>query len=142
MNWGNKIVVAFVLFMAFILYMVVIAFQQNLDLVAEDYYAQEINYQQRMEQKANLEKLGEKVLLNLTESSIKLVFPKNQKPTGEIHFYHPSRQLFDQKLAIATDSENGQTVDLSNLISGNYRVNIIWESNGVEYYQHEQILIQ
>ncbi|MEP1095606.1 MAG: FixH family protein [Cyclobacteriaceae bacterium] len=142
MNWGNSIVVAFVLFAGFILYMVVQAFSQNYDLVAEDYYAQEINYQQKQEQKTNLENLNERISVKLENQTIVLTFPRDQKPTGEIHFYHPSRKLFDQKVAIAMNSKNQQIVDGSDLIAGNYRVNITWQSNGQEYFQQEKIYIQ
>ena len=61
MNWGNSIILTFVLFASFVIYLVVQTFRASTDLVAEDYYAQEINYQQKIEQRANLEKLGEKV---------------------------------------------------------------------------------
>ncbi len=142
MNWGNKIVVAFILFVVFILYMVVQAFQQNTDLVADDYYAQEINYQQRLEQKANLKKLGDKVSIQLVGKSIALQFPKGQNPKGEIHFYHPSRELFDQKITIDTDAENKQLVAREKLIAGNYRINITWQSDGTEYFQQEKLFIQ
>ena len=47
MNWGNRIILVFVCFIAFILSMVTRAFQQDFDLVAEDYYAQELNYQKK-----------------------------------------------------------------------------------------------
>ena len=142
MNWGNKIVVAFILFVVFILYMVVQAFNQNTDLVADDYYAQEINYQQRLEQKANLEKLGDKVSIQLAEKSITLQFPEGQKPKGEIHFYHPSRELFDQKISIDIDAENKQQVAKDKLVAGNYRINITWQSDGTEYFQQEKLFIQ
>lgn len=142
MNWGNSIVVVFVLFAAFILYMVVQAFSQNLDLVADDYYALEINYQQKQNQKTNLEKLGERVSVSMEEKSIVLSFPTDQKPTGEIYFYHPSRKLFDQKVSISMDAQNIQIVDGSDLVAGNYRVNITWKSGDEEFFQQEKIYIQ
>ncbi|MEP5610795.1 MAG: FixH family protein [Cyclobacteriaceae bacterium] len=142
MNWGNRIVLVFVLFAAFILYMVVQAFNQNYDLVAEDYYAQEINYQQKLDQKTNLEKLEKRVSVSMEKKSIILSFPMDQKPIGEIYFYHPSRKLFDQRVAISMDSENRQIVDRAGLTPGNYRVNITWESEGKEYFQQEKIYIQ
>ena len=142
MNWGNRIVLVFVLFAAFILYMVVQAFNQNYDLVAEDYYAQEINYQQKLDQKTNLEKLEKRVSVSMEKQSVVLSFPSDQKPTGEIYFYHPSQKLFDQKIAISMDSQNRQFVDRSDLIAGNYRVNITWKSDGKEYFQQEKIYLQ
>ncbi|MEQ9404062.1 MAG: FixH family protein [Cyclobacteriaceae bacterium] len=141
MNWGNRIVLAFVLFAAFILYMVVVAFDQDFDLVANDYYAQELNYQQKMEQKINLANLKDSVLISQEKQSIVLTFPLNQKPNGEIHFYHSSRDQFDQKLEIATNAANRQVVK-NEFVPGSYRINITWESNGTEYFQQEKIFIQ
>lgn len=142
MNWGNRIVVAFVFFVCFILYMVVQAFNQHSDLVAEDYYAQEINYQEKLEQKANLENLDKKILIKQEEQSVVIQFPEGQKPEGEIHFYHPSRKSFDKKFAIEIDTENNQMINKDQLITGNYRVNITWESDGESYFQQEKIFIQ
>ncbi len=142
MNWGKSIFLAFILFATFILFIVVKAFQQDFDLVAEDYYTQEINYQKKLEQKANLANLNERVLLKQVQQSITLEFPKNQKPEGEIHFYHPSRKMFDKKIPILIGKANTQTIDRSDLITGQYRVNITWKSSGEEYFQQEKIFIQ
>ena len=142
MNWGKSIFLSFVLFAAFILFMVVRAFQEDFDLVAEDYYAQEINYQNKLEQKANLADLDEKILLKQVDQSVTLTFPPGQNPEGEIHFYHPSRKMFDKKIPISIGAENTQTIDRTHLIAGQYRVNITWKSEGEEYFQQEKIFIQ
>ncbi len=142
MNWGNKIILVFIFFAAFILFMVVRAFQEHSDLVAEDYYAQEIGYQKKMQQKANLAKSGERVQLTLLSEGVILQFPASHEPNGEIHFYHPSRKLFDQKIPIRLDDKNSQRVDSEKLLLGMYRVNITWESNGMEYFQQEKIYLQ
>lgn len=142
MNWGKSIFLSFVLFAAFILFMVVRAFQEDFDLVAEDYYAQEINYQKKLEQKANLVKLDQRVLLTQVKQSITLEFPQSQNPEGEIHFYHPFRKMFDKKIPILMGEKNTQIIDSSELVMGQYRVNITWKSGGEEYFQQDKIFIQ
>ena len=141
MNWGNSIFLAFVLFAAFILYMVVKAFDQNIDLVATDYYAQELNYQQKLDQKKNLETLDKRVAVKMESNSMILHFPTSQSE-GEIHLYHTSRSSFDQKIAISTDIMNQQAIDKESLVSGNYRLNITWKSENTAYFQQEKIFIQ
>lgn len=141
MNWGNSIVLVFVLFAAFILYMVVRAFQEDFDLVTEDYYAQEIGYQKKIEQKSNLE-AGERIVLRKEDESIHFSFPKDQLPEGEIHFYHQSQKALDKRIAIKASSEMQQVVSLNKFIQGYYRINITWESDGVDYFQQEKIYIQ
>ena len=142
MNWGTKITLAFVLFMIFILYMVVIAFQQNFDLVSDDYYAQEIAYQQKIKQKSNLANSNSRVKVTQESELVVLDFPEMHNPNGEVYFYHPSQKNLDRKFTIAADIENSMVVKKANMIPGNYRINITWTSEGEEFFQQEQIRIQ
>lgn len=142
MNWGKSIVLAFVLFAAFILFMVVRAFQEDFDLVAEDYYAQEINYQKKLEQKSNYENLDVKIRVKMEKENVSITFPNGQYPQGEIHMYHPSHKALDRRFPIALNETNQQLVSMDELIQGQYRINITWKSEGVEYFQQEKIYIQ
>lgn len=140
MNWGNRIVLAFICFAAFIGYMVVRAFQEDFDLVAEDYYAQEINYQQKLKQLFNSASLEEQVSVKQGVNEIQFTFPKTAE--GEIYFYHPSRELFDKKFDIKTTSEGLQSISKEDLVPGNYRINISWTNDKKEYFQQSKIFIQ
>ena len=141
MNWGHKIAISFVLFAAFILYMVAVAFQQDIDLVAEDYYAQEISFQSKMQRKANLSDLGKRTKLSIGENQIVVEFPLT--PTsGEIYFYHPSRTVFDRKYPVNLDKSNRQVIDRSELVLGSYRIKFTWTANGKEYFQQENIYLR
>ncbi|WP_420318564.1 FixH family protein [Ekhidna sp.] len=141
MNWGNKIVVAFILFAAFIGYMVVRAFQEDFDLVAEDYYAQEINYQQKLNKLANAADKEKSVIVKQKGDEIFLTFPDAQAE-GSIHFYHPSRKMFDREFEIDLTAGKTQKIDRSQLIAGSYRVNITWQTADQDYYQQSSIYIQ
>lgn len=140
MNWGNKIALAFLCFAAFIGYMVVKAFQEDFDLVAEDYYAQEINYQQKLEKLANTESSGKHVTIAQQQDRLVIHFP-DKEATGTIHFYHPSRKQFDKLFDIAL-VKGTQTVAKKDLIPGNYRVNINWQAGGKAFLQESKIFIQ
>ena len=48
LNWGNWIAVAYSVFVLFIIAMVYLAFGEKWDLVAENYYEQEIQYQDKI----------------------------------------------------------------------------------------------
>ena len=140
MNWGNKIVVAFVLFAAFIGYMVVKAFQEDFDLVAEDYYAKEIAYQQKLNKLSNTAEDEKQVLMEQTADAILLTFPDEAE--GEIHFYHPSRKMFDRRYEISLEKGLKQSIDKAELIAGNYRVNISWKTNETDYLQQSSIYVK
>lgn len=140
MNWGHKIVIAFILFAAFIGYMVVRAFQEDFDLVSEDYYAQEINYQQKLNKLSNAAEAGKSVLVKQKGGEVLLTFP-DKEASGSIHFYHPSRKIFDRTFEIALTNQI-QKIKRSDLVAGSYRVNITWSTDNKEYYQQSTIYIQ
>ncbi|MEQ9468047.1 MAG: FixH family protein [Ekhidna sp.] len=140
MNWGKGIVLAFICFAAFIGYMVVRSFQEDFDLVAEDYYAQEINYQQKLDKLSNTAEDGLSVSVKQNMEDVILEFP--DQASGKIDFYHPSRKLFDRSFNIELSKENIQRIAKSDLVPGSYRVNISWRSNEEDYYQQSSIYIQ
>lgn len=143
MNWGNKIILAFVLFAIFILYMVVRAFQQDAVLVAEDYYVQEINYQKKLERMANLRRTGARAMVDQKETSIVVTFPRqHQVDGGEIYFYHLSQKIFDTKLPIAIEKENQQVIDKNLLVPGLYHINLLWRVDNEEFFQQEPVYIR
>ena len=53
LNWGHYIVIGFIGFVILILFMVFRSYQHNNDLVSEDYYAEEIAFQDVIDKKSN-----------------------------------------------------------------------------------------
>ena len=62
-NWGYKIVLVYCVFVAGILYLVVQSSRQQMDLVTDDYYAQEIKYQEKIDQSKRASALSEPIRL-------------------------------------------------------------------------------
>lgn len=140
MNWGNRIVLAFVCFAGFIGYMVTRAFQEDFDLVTEDYYAREINYDQKLLKLSNTKSTGRSVVITQETDHIRVEFP-DKYADGTIEFYHPSRQLFDKTFEINL-REGVQRIAKVDLVRGNYRVNISWKADGGDFLQESKIFIR
>lgn len=140
MNWGKGIVFAFIGFAGFIGYMVTRAFQEDFDLVTEDYYAREINYQQKLVKLANTKAKGAKVSISQGSEQIAIEFA-NRGATGTIEFYHPSRELFDKVYTIELKNRK-QLIEKSDLIAGNYRVYIDWTVNGQHFLQESKLFVR
>lgn len=142
-NWGTGIVISFILFCSFILYIVVQAFQQDIDLVSETYYLDELTYQDRMEEQANLLASGEAITVEQTSDELVIQFPELfAEATGDIHFYHPSRELFDKHFSIALTENYQQHIAKDELVKGNYYVKVTWEVAGTSYFQQESIYLR
>jgi len=57
-SWGYKIVIGYLAFVLGILFLVYKANQQKFDLVTEDYYGEELKYQNIIDQKSNVTELS------------------------------------------------------------------------------------
>lgn len=140
LNWGHYIVIAFVLFAAMLTYFMIKGARNQGDLVAKDYYQQEVNYQQRIEAFNNAEALG-KVDLARNEDGLCLVFPQNfnTKSIGEIHFYRPDNARLDFVIPLNLNSENNVCIEKNRLATGVWSVKIQATHSGKSYYWEESI---
>lgn len=137
LNWGHGIIIAFILFMSFILYFVItITLQPKYayDLVDEEYYKTELKYQEEIDKLENTKNLSSEIHIIKSGKGLEISFPKeiNEATTGVISFYRPSTKVLDFKLPL-TISSNKTIVLHDNLISGNWNINIEFTSNSTEY---------
>lgn len=144
MNWGWKIVLAFSLFGVFIGYLVFRSFQTNIDLVADDYYQQELAYQQRIDQLANSRSLAQPLTFAQRGQQLVVQFPGNltDAVTGEIQLFRPSDARDDRLFMIALDSQQQQVIATDRLVKGHYKIRVNWTSGDEAYYTEEAIFIQ
>ncbi|MEQ8359840.1 MAG: FixH family protein [Cytophagales bacterium] len=139
MNWGNKLLISLIVFAGIMATMVTIAMRENIDLVDENYYQEEIEYQDRIDQMTNNIEAGAlKIRLDKESSSIVLKF-NDKIENGLIHLFRPSNANEDQKIQLSTDENGLQLISYKGLISGLWRIKIEWSAESDEYYS-EQVL--
>lgn len=143
-NWGTGIVIAFGLFMTFILFFV-FKVQTNSkydnELVVEDYYQQELKVQGNIEKTQNANALEEKVTISKSEEGITVQFPTKfdfQNIKGKVSLYRPSNQKLDFEIPISLSTSH-LLIPKSNLVGGLWDITIEWEYNDVNYLNKESI---
>jgi len=144
-NWGTGIVIAFVIFMVGTLSTAVYLMNQDVNLVADDYYDQEINYQQHIDRMERTSQLEEKQIIYFDGSTVKIIIPKvlvKKELSGEIYFYRPSDSNSDIKITFIPDTSGIQVIPVERLEKGYWRIKVSWLSNGKEYFSEDRILIQ
>lgn len=144
-NWGTGIVIAFALFMSFILFFV-FRVQSNSkydnELVVEKYYLKEQTFERDLEQQNNALNLKEKVQFAQTREGVTITFPQSfdfAKINGKVSLYRPSSQQLDFEIPISLSSPH-LLIPKSSLADGRWDIIINWNCDGVGYISKETII--
>ncbi len=139
MNWGYKIAFSFIIFIGIIITMVVISMKQDVSLVADDYYKQEIAYQDqidRMERTRNLENQP-RIAVDRSSGVITVDVFDNDVESGEVLFFRPSDARKDKLVEFPGSGK--LSIPVSGWESGLWKVKLRWTVAGSEYYLEEII---
>ncbi len=141
MNWGKGITIFMVALMAFIGSMVYYAFTKNADLVQEDYYENEINYDKNKESKSNYDMMEEKLMLSQKEEGVVLEFPEHLvlAEDGKITFYRPDQKKYDREFDLKLNENHQQILSYENFKEGYYDVTVEWSDGAKSYIFEDQI---
>ena len=143
-NWGTGIALFYATFVMAFAFLVFKSTQYDHSLVSDEYYADDIAYQEHYDKLANTQQLARDVVvvLNGSKTAIELKFPDGIKDVeGEIVFFRPSDSRKDFRVPVRPDPANEQVVSTQGLEAGLWRVKIDWKAEGKAYYKEELIVI-
>lgn len=144
MNWGYKIVMIYVLFVAGIIFMVFKSATQTVDLVTSDYYEQELVYQDKIDQAGRAAKLSSDLLYTINAGNIDIVFPEEmhgKNVQADVMLYCPSDKRKD--LARSFNTNDGQLqFGFPKSYNGQFEVKVNWKVDGITYYSSNKMFIQ
>ncbi len=138
MNWGWKITIAIIVYMIGIISVVWYTMTLDVNLVSEDYYKQELAYEEQITRQKNTAALPEKptFAFSADRKLVILTFPDGLQPEqGTITFYRPSDFTKDRTFKIELDEHNQQGFTISGFVPGLWRIKLLWEKEGKSYYQ-------
>ncbi|MBS1638098.1 MAG: FixH family protein [Bacteroidetes bacterium] len=144
MNWGLRIAILYIGFVALILTLVFTSMNNKEDLVSADYYAQELKYQNRIDATNNANLAQASIDVTVLGNDIELSVPSefNQGDlTGEILFFRPSDAGKDVKVSLKPDANGKQLLHNIGLVHGAYKVQLSWTSKGKAYYKESSVFI-
>lgn len=143
-NWGTGIIIAFIGFISFIMYFIItmnVDDTYDHDLVTEDYYAEELEYQKDIDKLKNAKNLNENITYKKTAEGLIILFPKAidfKKITGKVFLYRPSNKHLDFDTVISLSKPNLLIPD-NRLVDGRWNIKIDWQYNGISYLFKESI---
>jgi hypothetical protein len=144
-NWGTGIVLAFIGFISFIMYFI-ISMNTNTDyqhdLVTEDYYKAELEYQNDINKEENAKNLEKNIRWKKTDEGIIIEFPENldiKNITGKVFLYRPSNKQLDFEIKISLSNYNLLIPD-KRLLDGRWNIKVYWQYQETEYLFKKEIV--
>lgn len=143
--WGYGIAIVYTIFALGTLGVVAFTMRQKIELVATDYYASEMSYEQQINRVRQARDLTIPVICHVTDDSkfIQIQFPAELQPVrGNITLYRPADSSLDVKIAAQPDKQGVQLISTAKLAHGNWHVKITWTAEGREFYNEFPLNVQ
>jgi nitrogen fixation protein FixH len=146
-NWGTSIVIAFGLFIAFILYFIIKVqtnANYNNELVVEEYYKHDAHFSEEFAKIQNAQDLAEKPVISNTTEGLSIAFPKVMDPQrikGKVSLYRPSAKRLDFEFPIQL-SKSSLLIPKSDFAGGNWDMTLSWSYEGKDYMMKQNFYIR
>lgn len=139
MNFGHKLTIGMLLFMSFIIFMVIKSFHQNFDLVTENYYKKELEYQNIINKKKNASEIAKEISIENSKLRLSVKFPESLKNVrGTARLFRPSDKNLDRQM----DFEgNNFTIEKKNLTKGKYILILDFTDGQKEFFIEKPVFI-
>lgn len=141
-NWGTGIVLAIISFMTFILFLVITMTTNqefNHDLVVEEYYKQELTFQDQLNRESNALNLESNIDIEIAPQGVIVSFPGQLDPAriqGSIVLYRPSNKEMDFMIPISLKDDQ-LLIPAALLDEGRWNIVIDWSYMEESYYFKE-----
>ena len=111
------------------------------DLVAEDYYKLELEFQNDIDKQNNAKTLDQNLSLTKTDEGILIAFPEKLEIngiTGKVFLYRPSNKQLDFETPISL-SEHNLLIPDNRLLDGRWNIKVDWQYKGNKYLYKKEI---
>lgn len=144
--WPYGLIAFFVLFGTWLAIFVSVAVSNSSELVAADYYEQEIRYQERIDSLQRATAAGGLAMeFDQTHSVLKVRLPA-QHAGGEIDgyfkFYRPNNSQLDRRVKLAPDDAGGQSLSTTELSDGVWKLEAHWQVKGENFYASTNLVLK
>lgn len=140
-GWGGKIAILYGGFVLLIAALVTGSMRQDFDLVADDYYQQELAYQDVLDAGKNQSALSAPADIYANATDVVITFPdefKGKAINGNVHFYSPIDETWDKQVKLENTGAV-VTVPRSELQNTRYTIKLSWDADAKNYYQESDI---
>lgn len=143
LNWGHSIAIFYTLFVIIMVGMVFYSRTFDHSLVVDNYYEEDINYQQHIDKLNNSRMLSRNLEIVKDDSNkvLRFSFPDEIRQVGgKVLFYRASDKTKDFIVDIPAAGNQELVVPTEGLLPGLWKIKVDWEGDGKLFYK-EQIVV-
>lgn len=142
-SWGTAIAIFYSFFVIAMLVFVFAANKEDISLVSDTYYEEDLSYQLKLDKMKRTKQLQHVFELSIEQNptGISVTIPEELPHfKGNMTLFHPAYAALDQAYPIENNVENKQIIPVEKLKKGRWLVKIEGENEGKNYY-HEAYLM-
>jgi hypothetical protein len=140
MWFRNGIIVGMSMFIVFILYLVYVISSKSSELISDDYYQRDRNYQSEIEAQKNAAALGSPARVSIENDTFRLVFAHEELPSNvELYLFKPDNQKSDQNIKV---ERTPFFLPVRLLKKGAYTANLQYELSGKKCQQSIEFVVK
>lgn len=142
--WPYGVIAAFLLFAGGLATTVTIAVTHPENLVNDNYYENEVQFQSQIDNTARAQKAGAALRCDPAAQKMVIALPAaqlTQKFSGTVRLYRPDSPKQDRELALAPNPDGTQTLTLTPLAPGPWLLKVAWQADGKGYYLEQKFIV-
>lgn len=145
MSWKYKITILYLGFVGMMVFMVVMAIQQDFYLVREDYYEADLSYEEKYQRTQNALSLSGDLEIEYDGSSKLTIYLPSElaekELEGQIHLYKPNDANLDQKTDISGVTGESLVFNVGELQSGLWEIRLDVDTDEEGFYFQKEFSI-
>lgn len=144
-TWGTGIFIFIAIYIISMVSFAIFFNQEDADLVSEDYYPREEQYQNDIDKLNNTNFLKNSLEISQNEQFVSILFPtdfKNKSTSGEVYMYRPSDKEMDITNQFILDSTLSVNISKQVLSKGRYEIKIDWNDSEKSYLHSSSINVR
>ena len=145
MNWGIRITLLYLGFVALILTLVFTCMGQKVELESKDYYSKELKFQNQIDATNNANALNVLIEHKVSGRSVEIQVPSELLAAdfnGTVNFFRPSDSSKDKLITLKPDANGRQILSDASFVKGVYKMQVSFVSKGKNYFKEEVVFLQ
>ncbi len=140
--WPVSIVAFFAVAIAGLTLFIVFCNRHPADLVASDYYEQEVRYQAHLDQVQRTPSAAS-VSYDAQAQAITIQLPRAAigELRGSIQLYRPNDVALDRTFALRPDQNGLQQIDAASLQPGLWKVRVSWRATNEDFFFDQKLVV-